>query len=74
MIRLIKRTINNPRENVSAIMVEIIIFKKFGIDGLANIINIDNIKHANPKIISIRAVKYFEFINCFFVTGSVCVR
>ena len=38
------------------------------------IIIIETSKHANPEDTSIIAVKYFELISSFFVTGSVWVR
>ena len=42
--------------------------------GDMNKINSDIIKQAKPQIISINAVKYFEFNNSFLVTGRVWVK
>ena len=69
---------NNARtrnvENFPEIIVESKSFSVSNIECEPYMIKSEITRQAKLEVISIIAVKYFEFINCFFDTGRVWVR
>ena len=61
-------------EKFPVIIVDNNSFKVVSVVGDANIISNAATKVTKPKVISIIAVKNFEVISSFFVTGRVCVK
>ena len=64
----------NASEKFPETNIEIINLNLSNIVGEKNLIRSETTRVANPKTISINAVKNFEVTNWFFVTGRVCVK
>lgn len=74
IINAMKSVNIKPTEKLPEIRLEIKNFIVSKNVGEMYIINIETIKQANPQSISINAVRYFELMSSFFVTGRVWVR